>query len=98
LLLVVAPADAQWLTHRDAKTPRTADGQANLSAPAPRVSGKPDLTGVWQTERTPVEEFVKIAGPELPLLQVDFNDITKYVLNVFLGTKPGEEPFRPEGA
>jgi len=98
LFAMAASAHAQWLNHRDPKTPRTPDGKANLSAPAPRVSGKPDLTGMWQTQRTPVDELVKVTGPELPLLQVDLNDITKYALNVFWGTKPGEEPLRPEGA
>jgi hypothetical protein len=98
LAVVVASADAQWLNHRDPKAPRTADGKPNLSAPAPRVNGAPDLSGVWQTERTPVAEFVKAVGPTLPLLQVDLNDITKHALNIFWGTKPGEEPLRPEGA
>ena len=98
LVASVTSVQAQWWTHRDSKLPRTADGKPNLSAPAPRVNGKPDLSGVWQAERPPVDEFVKIAGPGLPLLQVDLNDITKYVLNVFWPMKPGEEPFRPEGA
>ena len=40
---------AQWLTHPTAGIPRTADGKANLSAPAPRAAdGKPDLSGLWQ--------------------------------------------------
>jgi len=98
LFLLVTSVQAQWWTLHDSKTPRTADGKANLSAPAPRVNGKPDLSGVWETERTPVEEFVKLAGPELPLLQVDLNDVTKYVLNVFWPTKPGQEPLTPAGA
>lgn len=91
-------ANAQWLNHRDPKTPRTADGKPNLSAPAPRLNGKPDVSGVWQAERTPTAEFVKALGPGLPQLQVDLADITKYVLNVFWGLKPEEEPLRPEGA
>ena len=55
LFLLVTSVQAQWWTLHDSKTPRTADGKANLSAPAPRVNGKPDLSGVWETERTPVE-------------------------------------------
>ena len=98
LIVLVANVNAQWLNQRDPRTPRTADGKANLSAPAPQVNGRPDLSGVWQTERTAVDEFVKLAGPQLPQLQVDLNDVTKYALNVFWGTKPGEEPLRPEGA
>ena len=45
--------EAQWLNHRDPRIPRTADGKPNLSAPAPQLGGRPDLSGVWQTERTP---------------------------------------------
>jgi hypothetical protein len=44
---------AQWLNHPDPRTPRTKDGKADLTAPAPRLNGKPDLTGVWEAERTP---------------------------------------------
>ena len=37
-------------------------------------------------------------GPGLLQLQVDIADITKYVLNVFWGLRPEEEPLRPEAA
>ena len=94
----VVSVEAQWLNHRDSKIPRTADGKPNLAAPAPRLNGKPDLSGVWQAERTPVEEFIRGVGPVVPQLQVDLNDVTKHVINVFWGVKPGEEPFTLEGA
>jgi hypothetical protein len=94
----VTCVDAQWLDHRDPKIPRTADGKPNLSAPAPRIAGKPDLSGVWQMERTSRDEFTRGLGPGFLQLQVDAADITKYVLNVFWGVKPEEEPLRPEGA
>jgi len=90
--------EAQWLNHRDARLPRTPDGQPNLSAPAPRLNGKPDLSGLWRAERTPVSEFVRVLGPGLPAIQPDLSDVTKHVLNVFWDVKPGEEPIRPEGA
>jgi hypothetical protein len=100
-VLIVAAAtcvEAQWLNHRDPKLPRTADGKPNLTAPAPRLDGKPDLTGVWQAERTPVEEFVRVLGPAFPQLQIDFTDVTKHFVNVFWGLKPEDEPLRPAGA
>jgi hypothetical protein len=62
------------------------------------MNGKPDLSGVWQAERTSLDEYGKVLGPGFAELQVDFNDVTKHVLNVFWGVKPGEEPFTPEGA
>jgi hypothetical protein len=88
--------DAQWLEHRDSKTPRTADGRPNLSASVPRFSGKPDVSGVWQSERTSVEEFARVQGPRFTQMQIDFGDVTKHVVNVFWGLKPEEEPVRPE--
>jgi hypothetical protein len=100
LFAAAAPTvvEAQWLNHRDARIPRTADGKPNLSAPVPRLDGKPDLTGVWQAERTPVDEFVKVLGPMFPQLQIDYTDVTKHFVNVFWGLKPEEEPLRPEAA
>ncbi len=97
-LLIVAAlvsVEAQWLNHRDATVPRAADGRPNLSAPAPRINGKPDLSGLWQAERTPAD-LAHVPG--LLQIQPDFNDVTKHFLNVFWDVKPGEEPLRPEAA
>jgi len=94
----LAPASAQWLNYRDPRTPRTADGKPNLTAPAPRTGGKPDLAGLWRAERTPDSEYEAVLGKAFTALQVDTYDITKYVLNVFWGLKPEEEPIRPEAA
>jgi len=94
----LASAEAQWLNHRDPRIPRLPDGRPNLSAPAPRLSGKPDLSGLWQAERTPVNEFVRVLGPGLPAIQPDLSDITKHVINVFWDLKPDEWPLRPEAA
>jgi hypothetical protein len=65
----LACAEAQWLNYRDPGIPRTPDGRPNLSAPAPRLNPKPDLSGLWQAERTPVNEFVRVLGPGLPAIQ-----------------------------
>ena len=43
------PLGGQWIDHKTPGIPRTADGKANLSAPAPKMpDGKPDLSGVWE--------------------------------------------------
>ena len=68
----------------------------DLSAPAPRLYGKPNLSGLWQAERTPTSEFVRVLGPGLPAIQPDLNDVTKHVLNVFWDEKPTELPLKPE--
>lgn len=46
--VIGVPLAAQWLDHKTPAVPRTADGKANLSAPAPRTpDGTPDLSGLW---------------------------------------------------
>jgi hypothetical protein len=91
-------AHAQWLNYPDPRTPRTKDGKPNLTAPAPRLNGKPDLSGLWQAERTPDREYNRVLGNGFTNQQIDVYDITKYVLNIFWGMKPEEEPLRPEAA
>jgi hypothetical protein len=92
------PLVAQWLNYPDARTPHTKDGKPNLTAPAPRINGKPDLSGVWQTDRTPESEYTRVLGNDFATLQIDLNDITKHVIDVFWGLKREEEPLRPEAA
>lgn len=96
LAITSLPLTAQWLNYPDPQSPRTKDGKPNLTAPAPRMNGKPDLTGVWQAERTPENEFTRVFGNDFAKVQVDFNDLTKQAMNVFWGLKPEEEPLRPE--
>ena len=98
LVATSLPLSAQWLNHPDPRTPRTKDGKPNLAAPAPRLNGKPDLSGLWQAERTPEREYTNVLGNGFVGLQVDLHDINKFVLNVLWGLKPEEEPLTPEGA
>jgi len=94
----VVCVEAQWLNHPDVRIPRTKDGKPNLTAPVPRLNGKPDLSGLWQAERTPPAEYNSVLGQGFTGLQVDTHDITGNLLNVFWGMKPEDEPLRPEGA
>ena len=106
LLAWATCANAQWLNHPDARTPRTRDGKPNLSARAPRASnGKPDLSGVWQAHAAQPGEMLRLLqarpGPRSvdqidPA--VDLQTYSKYFLNVLADFKPGEEPMRPEAA
>jgi hypothetical protein len=98
VLLAVAaalPLHAQWLNHPDRRIPRTADGRPKLDAPAPRLNGVPDLSGIWQSERTPTSEFERVMGKGFADVQIDLYDINKYMLNVFWGLPPDQQPLKP---
>jgi hypothetical protein len=98
LTVAVTWSHAQWLNYPDKRIPRMKDGKPNLTAPAPRLSGKPDVSGLWQAERTPDGEYNAVLGIGFTDVQPDTNNITKNVLNVFWGMKPEDEPLRPEAA
>lgn len=82
-------AQAQWLHEPAPGEPHTPDGKVDLNGPAPRVNGKPDLSGIWQAQAEP-------RGPGLFGLGESPN--SKYFRNILSDYKPGEEPLTPAGA
>lgn len=44
---------AQWLHEKMAGAPRLPDGSVNMTGPAPRLDGHPDLSGIWQLPGDP---------------------------------------------
>ena len=90
---------AQWLNYPNSRTPRTKDGKPNLSAPAPHVNGKPDLSGVWAATPPATAEQKQLLGEvaDSPL-QADLQFVSKYALNLFTDVKPEDQPVRPETA
>ena len=98
LLGVPLPGYAQWL-HADPRAPRTRDGKPVLTAPAPRLNGKPDLSGVWEAARPTLDALRSYNGgtdPDPLHLQIDQFDAADIHRNVFFGTGREEEPLKPE--
>ena len=73
-LLFVAlalPLAGQWLDYPTAGIPRTADGQPNLSAPAPKTrDGKIDISGLWQPPPGSVANIAKDLTYKLQMLRL----------------------------
>jgi hypothetical protein len=60
LLVASTTADAQWIKLKTPGIPRTADGKPNLKAPAPRVAGAPDFSGLWRFDSDPYTNNVTV--------------------------------------
>jgi len=95
---VLGFAAARWLNPGPTDIRSTPAGQVDMSAAAPRLNGRPDLSGLWEAERTPTAEFVRVLGPGLAQIQPDLNEVTKHTINVFWDVKPEDVPLRPEAA
>ena len=96
-------AHAQWANYRTPGIPRLADGKPNLTAPAPRTSyGRPDLSGVWQTEPSAPGDLERLLGAgaaDFSAFVVPGDDpriFNKYFFNIFADFKPREAPVKPE--
>ena len=98
MMLVGVSAQAQWLNYPTPGTPRTRDGKPDLAAPNRRASnGKPDLSGVWQVEPTPIDELTRMFG-NVRALDVPGDSagaFNKYLVNILADFKPEEVSLRP---
>lgn len=98
--LLSAGAHAQWLNFPTPGTPRTRDGQPNLSAPAPRApNGKPELSGMWQVESSPIPDLTRLPS-QLPGGANGLGETppSKYFINILSDFKPDEAPLQPAAA
>lgn len=87
--------DAQWLKYPTPGVPRKADGQVNMTAPAPRlVDGKPDFSGVWMTGELNTRRSADGAPP--PDKPGDQSDIraSRQMSNIGIDI-PGGLPYQP---
>ena len=66
LAMIGTPLWAQWLNYPTPGIPRLANGKPNLSAPAPKAAdGRPDLSGIWETERQYFEKYAMNVAVDL---------------------------------
>ena len=67
LCLLPMHLSAQWIGYPTAEVPRKADGSVDMQAPSPIMSsGKPNLSGIWISDRTPEGEETPSDGISLP--------------------------------
>jgi len=66
--VAVEPLAGQWLKYPTAGFPRTATGQPDIAAPAPRApSSRPDLSGMWQVANPlPCDDVARVCT-DLPI-------------------------------
>lgn len=82
VVLITAPALAQWSKYPLRNVPQLPNGKPNLAAAAPKRSdGKPDLSGVW---------CVPFHGDG-----VDITVRPKYLINLAADLKPEDVSMRP---
>ena len=95
---------AQWLNYPARGSPRTRDGKVNVNAAPPRTrEKKPDLSGVWHPEITPVEDWRRRFGDAIvdqrlnsTSIGMGIGTVSIYSSDVFYDLKLGDNPMRLE--
>src|SRR3989442_15030579 len=76
LIAMSVPASAQWLNYPNPRTPRTADGKPDLTAPAPKLAdGTPDFSGIWR--RPDTKYLVNLGADGIEILMQPWAEINE---------------------
>ena len=81
-------AHGQWAKVPDPAVPLARDGSPDLSAPAPKRDGRPDLTGVWLADIDPTMTFPTIEDMQF----------AKHFVNITADLNQETVPFQPWAA
>jgi hypothetical protein len=100
-VLTAAPAAAQWPDRPEPALPRTSAGTVDLTAPAPRVNGRPNLQGLWMARPDPLGKRGGVENEILPRYFVNVGEDVKGAPTAIVAppfTAALEERLKREGA
>lgn len=89
-ILTAPSAQAQWEKVRDPAVERRGSDEPDMTAPAPRVGRRPDLSGNWLADTEPLPEG-------MPVVEIDLT-LPRYFINVAADLAPEDVPLQPWAA
>ncbi len=87
-LALTFPALAQWSKVPNRALSRSRTGEVNMTAPAPKRAGKPDLSGTWLADAKPLPQGILAVEGEVEFL-------SPHLINVAADLPPEQVAIQP---